>query len=259
MFEDKTDLEIDESLKAWLRDIQLHRNMKDNPTVIDLKKVLKLLVDRFSAPVQEPLSKMSNYQLDPRRQIVKLFGKLRADVQLNSLARDVLRIMVLDSAYKTLVFNEWTQNLNRPENMLTFFIGSDFTKFLHNPLFIAWLNYVDWYWAKSKEQRLDRYITFIHLLQDYLNRNTIDDMLDSSTFIAVFPLNAGDEFEKEMQDAWKIRQVVPYNVDFNNMETYQKNCERSYLQIMTSRSGYFITSIPTDIMLYLTTTNCSTF
>ncbi|KAL7679039.1 hypothetical protein Plhal304r1_c086g0169111 [Plasmopara halstedii] len=160
---DKTDLEIiDEPLKTWLRSARDYcdvMNVGDNPTGI--KMMLDLLVGKLSAPIQKSLPQTLNHQPDPHRQVVKLFDKIRADQEFKSFAEDVQRMMVLDSTYKTLVFEEWTQNLYLPDNMLPNFDNTISERSLKNPLFLAWLNYVDWYWTFAKDQRLDRCNTYI--------------------------------------------------------------------------------------------------
>ncbi|CEG49221.1 uncharacterized protein PHALS_06993 [Plasmopara halstedii] len=120
--------------------------------------MLDLLVGKLSAPIQKSLPQTLNHQPDPHRQVVKLFDKIRADQEFKSFAEDVQRMMVLDSTYKTLVFEEWTQNLYLPDNMLPNFDNTISERSLKNPLFLAWLNYVDWYWTFAKDQRCNTYI-----------------------------------------------------------------------------------------------------
>ncbi|KAL7685595.1 hypothetical protein Plhal304r1_c030g0098041 [Plasmopara halstedii] len=261
-FEDITDLEIiDESLRTWLNEVLLYRtliNSKEESEVFDDKVVLDLLLEKLEAQVDKPLSETPEHQLYLRRQLVKLFDKLRDDRDLNRLVGVVLRMMVLDSTYKFLVFQEWTKNYYRPENMFTLFVGLDPTDLLHNELFYAWLNYVDWYWYYAEEKRIDRYIIFINVLQRYMKQIAIDLMLDSSSFNDAFPLNAGNDFQKEMKDAWKIKQVASYNSVQKKWRRIERIYGKSYLQRMTSCNGYFITSIPTGLFLHLTTTICMT-
>ncbi|CEG49802.1 uncharacterized protein PHALS_07546 [Plasmopara halstedii] len=177
MLADKTDLEnIDEPLKIWLRLARSYcdvMNVGDNSTGFKIKLMLDLLVGILSAPIQKPLLKTLNHQPDPHRQVIKLFDELRADPEFRSFAVDVQRMTLLDSTYKTLVFEEWTRNLNLPEDMLPIFVDTKFEPF-KNPLFLAWLNYVDWYWTFAKDQRLDRYIKLIRFLCTFKGKTQMD-------------------------------------------------------------------------------------
>ncbi|KAL7685475.1 hypothetical protein Plhal304r1_c031g0102071 [Plasmopara halstedii] len=201
------DLEIiDEPLKTWLRsvrsDVDRNKN-EDNPQVYDYKVVLDILVGKLSAQIQKPLSKTSNHQLDPHRQVVKLFDKLQADPDFQSFAEDVQRMMVLDSTYKSLVFEEWTQNLNLPEDKLEFFVGSHPSISFENQLFMAWLDYVNYYWTFAKDLSPDRYITFIRSLRKFKEKNAMDKMLTSQKFIDAFSPKVGDGvYIKAIQYAW---------------------------------------------------------
>ncbi|KAL7685464.1 hypothetical protein Plhal304r1_c031g0101961 [Plasmopara halstedii] len=194
MLADKTDLEnIDEPLKIWLRLARSYcdvMNVGDNSTGFKIKLMLDLLVGILSAPIQKPLLKTLNHQPDPHRQVIKLFDELRADPEFRSFAVDVQRMTLLDSTYKTLVFEEWTRNLNLPEDMLPIFVDTKFEPF-KNPLFLAWLNYVDWYWTFAKDQRLDRYIKLIRFLCTFKGKTQMDGIVTLQKFINAFPENAG--------------------------------------------------------------------
>ncbi|CEG41262.1 uncharacterized protein PHALS_11621 [Plasmopara halstedii] len=210
IFAYKLDLEIDELLKSWLRHVQSFWNLEDNPSGFDIKVVLNFLVEKLSARTHESLSETSKYQLDLHRQVVKLFDQLLADLEFQSFARDVLRVMVLDSTYKTLVFEKWTQNLNRPEDMLDIFV----------------------------DQSFDRYINFVRSLRKFKTNKEMDRMLRSRKFISAFSQKVGDGvYVRAIQYAWEFEKwMSTSSLTVHNSNIIQKEI----LNLTTSSYSSFV-------------------